>query len=77
MQDFGQPGGAPAPPPPPKKKKGGMVLLIVGIILLIIGLIMMVVLWPMVGYMTEDDMEKEVEKGKSGEYSPFLSRNRS
>ena len=55
MQDFGQPGGA--PPPPPKKKKGGKVVMILGVILLIVGIILMVVLWPMVGYKTEDDMK--------------------
>lgn len=74
MQDYGQPGGG-APPPmaPPPKKKGGKVLMIIGIILLIIGLIMMVMLWPMVGYISEDDFEKEQEDEKSGTYTVMFN----
>jgi hypothetical protein len=67
MQDYGQPGGE--PPAPPPKKKGGKLLLILGIILLIVGLILMVMLWPMVGTISADDLAEKIAKGESGTFT--------
>ncbi len=66
MQDYGQPGGE---PPAPPKKKGGKILLILGIILLIVGLILMVMLWPMVGTISSDDLLEKAVKGESGTFT--------
>ena len=44
-------------------------LVIVGVILLIVGLLMMVLLWPMMGTISGDELEEKMANGESGTFT--------